>query len=107
MRVALRLLPYRDVQVYVQVVFDLLVITGLIYLTGGPGNRAGFMLLYPISVLSGSVLLYRRKSLLLAGVATLFYAAMLVGRPRRLDRRGRASPTSPTCPSSTSCIRSS
>lgn len=75
--VSLRLLPYRDVQVYVQVIFDLLVITGLIYLTGGPGNRAGFMLLYPISVLSGSVLLYRRKSLVLAGVATLFYAAML------------------------------
>ena len=60
-----------------QVILDLLVITGLVYLTGGPGIRAGFMLLYPISVLSGSVLLYRRKSLLLAGVATLFYAAML------------------------------
>jgi len=75
--VALRLVPYRQIQVYVQVIFDLLVITGLIYLTGGPGNRAGFMLLYPISVLSGSVLLYRRKSLVLAGVATLFYAGML------------------------------
>jgi two-component system sensor histidine kinase PilS (NtrC family) len=74
---ALRFLPFRTVQVYVQVIFDLLVITGLIYLTGGPGNRAGFMLLYPISVLSGSVLLYRRKSLVLAGVATLFYAGML------------------------------
>jgi two-component system sensor histidine kinase PilS (NtrC family) len=58
---ALRFLPLRTVQVYVQVIFDLLVITGLIYLTGGPGNRAGFMLLYPISVLSGSVLLYRRS----------------------------------------------
>lgn len=75
--VSLRFLPYRDIQVYTQVIFDLLVITGLIYLTGGPGNRAGFMLLYPISVLSGSILLYRRKSLVLAGVATLFYAAML------------------------------
>ncbi|HET6899865.1 MAG TPA: type II secretion system F family protein, partial [Vicinamibacteria bacterium] len=74
---ALRFLPFRTVQVYVQVIFDLLVITGLIYLTGGPGNRAGFMLLYPISVLSGSVLLYRRKSLVLAGVATLLYAGML------------------------------
>jgi two-component system sensor histidine kinase PilS (NtrC family) len=75
--VSLRFLPYRHIQVYVQVVFDLLVITGLIYLTGGPGNRAGFMLLYPISVLSGSVLLYRSKSLVLAGLATLFYAGML------------------------------
>jgi two-component system sensor histidine kinase PilS (NtrC family) len=75
--VALRLLPLLWVQVYAQVILDLLVITGLIYLTGGPGNRAGFMLLYPISVLSGSILLYRRKSLALAGLATLFYAAML------------------------------
>ena len=76
---ALRYLPYRDVQVYMQVTFDLLVITGLVYLTGGPGSRAGFILLYPISVLSGSVLLYRRKSVALAGVATLLYAAMLWG----------------------------
>ncbi len=74
---ALRFLPYLEMQVYVQVSFDLVVITGLIYLTGGPGNRAGFILLYPISVLSGSVLLYKRKSLALAGVATLLYAAML------------------------------
>jgi two-component system, NtrC family, sensor histidine kinase PilS len=74
---ALRFLPHRDLQVYVQVIFDLLVITGLVYLTGGPGSRAGFILLYPISVLSGSVLLYRRKSVALAGVATLLYAAML------------------------------
>jgi two-component system sensor histidine kinase PilS (NtrC family) len=74
---ALHFVPYRRVQVYVQVIFDLLVITGLIYLYGGPGNRASFMLLYPISVLSGSILLYRRNSLVLAGVATLFYAAML------------------------------
>jgi two-component system, NtrC family, sensor histidine kinase PilS len=74
---ALRFLPWLDAQVYVQVILDLAVITGLIYLTGGPGNRAGFILLYPISVLSGSVLLYRRKSLVLAGVATLLYAGML------------------------------
>lgn len=74
---ALRYLPWRRVQVYVQVVFDLLVITGLVYLTGGPGNRAGFMLLYPISVLSGSVLLYRRNAVVLAGLATVFYAAMM------------------------------
>src|SRR5262245_12764664 len=75
--VALRFLPLLWLQVYLQVIFDLVVITGLIYLTGGPGNRAGFVLLYPISVLSGGVLLYRRKSLVLAGLATLLYAALL------------------------------
>ena len=73
-----RFLPYLGAQVYLQVFFDLLVITGLVYLTGGGSTRAGFMLLYPISVLSGSVLLYRGRGLILAGVATLLYGAMLV-----------------------------
>src|SRR5262245_21658102 len=74
---ALRFEPYPEVQVYVQVVVDLVIITGLVYLTGGTGSRAGFMLLYPISVLSGSVLLYRWKGLILAALATVFYAALL------------------------------
>jgi two-component system sensor histidine kinase PilS (NtrC family) len=72
---ALRLTSYRAPLVYAQVVGDLAIITGLIYLTGG--TRAGFILLYPISVLSGSVLLYRRQGLVLAGVATLFYAGLV------------------------------
>jgi two-component system sensor histidine kinase PilS (NtrC family) len=74
---ALRFAPRPDLQVYLQVVPDLLIVTGLVYLTGGTGTEAGFMLLYPISVLSGSVLLYRRQGLLLAGLAALFYAAMV------------------------------
>jgi two-component system sensor histidine kinase PilS (NtrC family) len=65
-------------QVYVQVVADLVIITGLVYLTGGTGSRAGFMLLYPISVLSGAVLSYRRSGLVLAGVAGLLYASLLL-----------------------------
>lgn len=64
-------------QVYLQITLDLLTITGLVYVTGGTGSRAGFMLLYPISVLSGSVLLFRRSALTLAGLATVFYAGML------------------------------
>jgi len=75
---ALRFAPHPEAQVYVQVVVDLLIITGLVYLTGGTGTRTGFMLLYPISVLSGSILLYRGKGLLLAGLATLFYAGVLL-----------------------------
>lgn len=72
---ALRFLPALVPQVYTQVIGDLLVITGLVYVAGGV--RAGFMLLYPISVLSGSVLLRRRDSLVLAGVAVLLYAGTL------------------------------
>jgi len=80
---ALRFLPALIPQVYTQVVGDLLVITGLVYVAGGV-RGAGFMLLYPISVLSGSVLLRRRDSLVLAGVATLLYAGTLWAVQARL-----------------------
>src|SRR5918999_1578128 len=44
---ALRFIPFIGAQVYVQVLFDLAVVTGLVYLTGGSwgGTRAGFILL--------------------------------------------------------------
>lgn len=77
--IGLRVLPRLEVLIYVQVILDLLVITGLVYLTGGAGTRLGFMLLYPISVLSGSVMLYRGRGLILAAAATVFYAAMIWG----------------------------
>src|SRR5436190_3349263 len=48
---ALRWAPYREVQAHVQLIFDLLIVTGLVYLTGGAGapagSRAAFILLYP------------------------------------------------------------
>jgi two-component system sensor histidine kinase PilS (NtrC family) len=73
---ALRFLTAQRPQVYTQVVGDLLIITGLVYSTGGV--RPGFALLYPISVLSGSVLLLsRRGGLFLALLATLFYGSSL------------------------------
>jgi two-component system sensor histidine kinase PilS (NtrC family) len=75
--VALKALPRPDLQAHVQVVLDLVLITGLVYVTGGTATQAGFMLLYPISVLSGSVLLYRRKGLVLAGIAVLLYGTMV------------------------------
>lgn len=74
---ALRWLRRLEPLVYVQVILDLLVITGLVYFTGGTGTRTGFMLLYPISVLSGSILLHRGSGLVLAAAATLLYAAMV------------------------------
>jgi two-component system sensor histidine kinase PilS (NtrC family) len=73
--VALRRLRSEAGVVLVQVIGDLLIITGLVYLTGG--GRAGFILLYPISVLTGSVLLFRGGGLALAGVATFLYAGLL------------------------------
>jgi two-component system sensor histidine kinase PilS (NtrC family) len=61
--------------VYAQVAGDLLVITGLVYISGG--IRTGFMLLYPLSVLSGSVLLPKRRGLILAAIATVLYGGIL------------------------------
>jgi two-component system sensor histidine kinase PilS (NtrC family) len=72
---ALRFTPLRAPLVYAQVLGDLLIITGLVYLSGG--TRAGFILLYPISVLSGSMLLYRRQGLVLAGLATVLYGGLV------------------------------
>ena len=73
--VALRYLRALVPQVYAQVLGDLVVITGLVYISGG--IRTGFMLLYPLSVLSGSVLLRRRGGIVVAGLATLLYGGAL------------------------------
>ena len=73
----LRFLRVRKPLVHAQIVGDLLIITGLVYFTGGA--KSGFILLYPLSVLSGSVLLYRAQGLLLAGLASAFYAGLLWG----------------------------
>jgi two-component system, NtrC family, sensor histidine kinase PilS len=73
--IALRSMRSEAGLVFLQVIGDLLMITGLVYLTGG--GRAGFILLYPISVLTGSVLLFRGGGLALAAIATLLYAGLL------------------------------
>jgi two-component system sensor histidine kinase PilS (NtrC family) len=86
---ALRLLGPRVFLVFVQVLGDIAVITCLVYLAGGV--RGGFLLLYPISVLSGSVLLVGRGGLWLATIATACYAAILWSvRLAALPARGLA-----------------
>lgn len=65
--------PYR-VQATVQILGDLVVVTGFVYLTGV--DRTGFAILYPISVLCGSVLLGR--GFLFATVANGLFAAVLL-----------------------------
>lgn len=70
-------LPRHDVQAQVQVGVDLLLITALVYLMGGGGARAGFAVLYPLSVLSGGAMLDRRPALGLAAWATALYGGAL------------------------------
>jgi two-component system sensor histidine kinase PilS (NtrC family) len=73
---ALRFLPNRAAQAYAQLAGDLITATALVYVTGGV--RTGFLVLYPLSVLSASVLVPRRGALALAGLATLLYGGLLV-----------------------------
>jgi two-component system sensor histidine kinase PilS (NtrC family) len=72
---ALRLVPSRRALAYGQVAGDLLMVTALVYLFGGVST--GFLLLYPISVLSSTMLVPRRGALILGGVATALYGALL------------------------------
>jgi two-component system sensor histidine kinase PilS (NtrC family) len=74
--VALRFVPARRALAYAQVAGDLVIITGLVQLTGGV--RTGFLLLYPLSVLSATMLVPRRGAVTLAGVATALYGALLL-----------------------------
>ncbi len=73
---ALRLLPFPTPLVFLQVLGDLAIVTGLVYAVGD--SRGGFLLLYPLAVLAGSVLLTRRASLLLALLAVVMYASLML-----------------------------
>jgi len=73
--VALRFVASRLALAYAQVLGDLLMVTALVYVTGGV--RTPFLLLYPLSVLSATVLVPRRGALALAGIAALLYGALL------------------------------
>ena len=71
--ILLAVAPYR-VQALVQILGDLVVVTGFVYLTGV--DRTGFSILYPISVLCGSVLLGR--GFFFATVANVLFASVLL-----------------------------
>jgi two-component system sensor histidine kinase PilS (NtrC family) len=73
--VALRFVPSRQVLAHAQLVGDLLVITALVLVAGGV--RTGFLLLYPLTVLSATMLVPRRQALSIAGVATVLYGGLL------------------------------
>jgi two-component system, NtrC family, sensor histidine kinase PilS len=73
--VALRLVGPRLLLAHAQLLGDLLTVTALVYVTGGV--RTGFLLLYPLTVLSATMLVERRGALLLAGLATALYGGLL------------------------------
>ncbi|OGW28508.1 MAG: hypothetical protein A2X56_01545 [Nitrospirae bacterium GWC2_57_13] len=60
---------------YIQVGFDIILVTFLVHLTGGIDS--GFSLLYHLIIISASIILYRRGGYLSASMASIFYGGML------------------------------
>ena len=61
---------------YLQLSGDVLIITLLVYFTGGV--KSSFSFLYTLIIISGSILLYRQGSLYIASIAGILYGALLV-----------------------------
>jgi two-component system, NtrC family, sensor histidine kinase PilS len=62
-------------QAYLQLLVDTLIITALIYTTGG--IESIFSFLYILSIFSGSILLYRRGGMIVASSSSIFYGVLL------------------------------
>ncbi len=60
---------------YLQTSGDILLVTALTYLTGGVDS--GFSLLYHLTIISSSIILYRRGGYLSASLSSILYGAML------------------------------
>jgi two-component system sensor histidine kinase PilS (NtrC family) len=63
-------------QVYVQLVGDLLIVSGFVYLTGGV--ESPFSFLYLLSIIIGSLLLVRRGGFVLAACSWFLYATLVL-----------------------------
>ncbi len=73
---ALRWIDKPVVFAHVQVDFDVLLITGVVLLTGGVDSP--FPFLYNLAIISGAVLLFFRGAFITAGVAAVCYSAVLL-----------------------------
>ncbi len=61
---------------HIQVNFDVLLITGIIFITGGVGSPFSF--LYNLAVMNGSILLFYRGGFITAGFSGACYGAVLL-----------------------------
>ena len=71
----LKYLKNITLQAYIQLLVDTLMITGLIYSTGG--IESIFSFLYTLSIFSGSILLYRKGGMITASSSSIFYGLLL------------------------------
>jgi two-component system sensor histidine kinase PilS (NtrC family) len=61
---------------YIQLFWDILFVTAIIYLTGG--SRSIFSFLYILSIINASIILLRRGSLVIASMSGILYALLLL-----------------------------
>ncbi len=66
-----------DFQAYLQIFFDLILITILVYLAGG--LRGSFYFLYIFEIIAASIVLSRRASYLTAAVSSIFFGILVDG----------------------------
>jgi two-component system sensor histidine kinase PilS (NtrC family) len=64
-------------QAYLQIVLDLVVVTGLVYISGGLSGS--FYFLYVFVILAGGVILPGRSAYLIAALAAIFFGIMVDG----------------------------
>lgn len=60
---------------YTQILLDTVLITAIIYATGGMESM--FSLLYLLNIISGGIILYRRGGLMVASLSLILYGALL------------------------------
>jgi len=60
---------------YVQILFDVLFVTALIYVTGGIESIFSFM--YILTIINAAIILYRRGGLLIASASSICYGSLL------------------------------
>lgn len=75
--IILRTGKFRELYLYIQLIFDNLLIFAIIYYTGG--RDSVFTMLYFINILSGTFFLFLRGGILLAVMSTAGYSLMILG----------------------------
>ncbi len=69
-------------QAYTQITLDLVMVTGVVYVTGALDSH--FISLYPLTIIVTSILLTRRGALLVAALSFILFAAVVEGAYFRL-----------------------
>ena len=70
-----RLIPGRNLNLYLQFAGDIFIETMLVYFTGG--HDSPFSFLYLVSIITASMLLYRRGGMIVASGSAIFYGGLI------------------------------